>query len=502
MISNVSIITRVPVEVSPINSEESFQLLVESVKDYAIYMLDPTGVVISWNQGAKRIKGYSAQEIIGQHFSCFYLEEDVRRGKPMLELEQAKLLGRYESEGKRQRKDGSCFWVNAVVTALYDEEQQLRGFAKVTRDITEQKRAEAALRNAFHHLEQRVEERTAELSQTNTRLRQEIVERQQVEAALRQSEAQLRQQTEELHKVLFDLRQAQTKLVQSEKMSSLGQLVAGMAHEINNPISFIQGNLVHVEHYATDLLKLLQLYQQYVPDQPPVICRKKSEIDLEFLAEDLPKLLVSMQTGVTRIREIMQSLHTFSRLQEAELKAVDIHAGIDSALLFLLHRLQAQPISQSASEEVQPDRPEIQVLKEYGELPLVECDAAQLNQVFMHILNNAIDAIAERAVMSPESTKLRQKLPTIKIRTQQVDSCHVQIRIADNGAGMSSEVQARLFDPFFTTKPVGRGTGLGMSVSYQIVHQHKGTLQCLSQPGRGTEFIITIPIHYAIPQDR
>lgn len=494
----MSSITKVPVEACVINSEESFQLLVESVKDYAIYMLDPTGVVISWNQGAKRIKGYSARQIIGQHFSCFYLEEDVRRGKPMQELEQAKLLGRYESEGQRQRKDGSCFWVNAVVTALYDEEQRLRGFAKVTRDITEQKQAEAALKNAFYQLEQRVEERTAELSQTNARLRQEIVERQQVEAALRQSESQLKQQTEELHKVLFDLRQAQTKLVQSEKMSSLGQLVAGMAHEINNPISFIHGNLVHVERYATDLLELLQLYQHYVPSQPSIICQKKGEIDLEFLAEDLPKLLASMQTGVDRIQEIMQSLHTFSRLQEAELKAVDIHAGIDSALLFLLHRLHAQP----AHEQAQSARPEIQVLKEYGELPLVECDAAQLNQVFMHILNNAIDAIAEEVLTNSESTKLRQQLPTIKIGTQQVDSHHVQIRIADNGAGMSSQVQARLFDPFFTTKPVGRGTGLGMSVSYQIIHQHKGTLQCLSQQGQGTEFIITIPIHHAMPQDR
>lgn len=481
------ITTQFPVEPSVINHEESFQLLVESVKDYAIYMLDPNGIVITWNQGAKRIKGYSAQEIIGEHFACFYLEADIRQGKPMMELEQAKRLGRYESEGQRCRKDGSCFWVNAIVTALYDDNGQLRGFAKVTRDITEQKQAEAALRDAFHHLEQRVEERTAELSQTNDRLRQEIVERQQAEAAMRQSEAQLRQQTQELHKVLADLRQAQAKLVQSEKMSSLGQLVAGMAHEINNPISFIQGNLAHVSLYTTDLLELLQLYQQQMTDPSPVIRNKASEMDLEFLIEDMPKLLTSMQTGVTRIRRIMQSLQTFSRLHEAELKAVDIHAGIDSALLLLQHRLQAQ----LTDTETHPTRPEIQVLKVYGELPLVECDAGQINQVFLHILSNAIDAIGEAIATQSASS---HNTPTITIHTQQIDADQVEIRIADNGIGMSPEVQSRLFDPFFTTKPVGKGTGLGMSVSYQIVHQHGGSLQCQSQPRQGTELSILLPI--------
>jgi two-component system, NtrC family, sensor kinase len=469
--------TSTPASVALMSSEESFRLLVESVEDYAIYMLNPEGIVVSWNAGATRIKGYCAQEIIGRHFSCFYAEEDVLQGKPMLELEQATLLGRYESEGQRVRKDGSRFWVNAVVTAIYDEDGQLQGFAKVTRDITERKQAEQARQQLLNDLERRVKERTAELSKANHSLRQEIAERQQAEAALRQSETQLKQQAQELQQALNNLRHTQAQLVQSEKMSSLGQLVAGVAHEINNPVSFIYGNLGYAESYIQTLLNLVQRYHTHCPE---VVNSPQSEIDsteLQFLCDDLPKLFKSMKVGAERLRQMVLSLRNFSRLDEAEIKAVDLHEGVENTLLILQHRLKANS-----------KRPEITVIKEYGNLPLVECYAGQLNQVFINILSNAIDAL--EASPNPDTTK-----PIIWIRTQILQDNQVQLSITDNGMGMTETVRNRLFEPFFTTKPVGQGTGLGLSISYQVVvERHHGQLKCFSTPNEGTEFQIILPL--------
>lgn len=287
--------------------------------------------------------------------------------------------------------------------------------------------------------------------------------------------------TQELQQALDHLRQAQSQLVQAEKMSSLGQLVAGVAHEINNPVNFIHGNLIHANQYIQDLLELLTLYDRQYPDSTLDIQTKVEDIDLEFLREDLPKILRSMQVGTERIREIVQSLRNFSRLDEAEIKTVEIHEGIDSTLMILQGRLKANS-----------QRPTIQVLRDYGSLPLVECYAGQLNQVFMNILTNAIDALEERDTKrSP--TELSQHPSQITIRTEAVAD-QVVIRIADNALGMPEEVQKRLFDPFFTTKAVGKGTGLGMSISYQIVtEKHGGSLTCISELGQGTEFVIQIP---------
>jgi two-component system, NtrC family, sensor kinase len=288
---------------------------------------------------------------------------------------------------------------------------------------------------------------------------------------------------------------AEAALVQSEKMSSLGQMVAGIAHEINNPVGFIHGNLKHACDYIEDILKLLELYQQQFPDATPEIRSRIEEIDLEFIREDLPKLLSSMEVGTTRIREIVRSLRNFSRLDEAERKAVDLHSGIDSTLMILGTRLKGTPT-----------RPEIAILKEYGNLPHVDCFAGQLNQVFMNIFANAIDAIDEAwAIRSANGENWATaskpfEPPQIRIITEFIPSnapklsC-ISIRISDNGLGMTEAVQKRLFDPFFTTKPVGKGTGLGMSISYQIVTKtHGGQLRCSSEPGRGTEFLIEIPI--------
>lgn len=473
-------------------SEERFRLLVESVEDYAIYLLDPTGIVVSWNSGAERIKGYKAEEIVGHHFSCFYTPEDIQQDKPDLELRLAVQQGRCETEGQRTRKDGSTFWVNAIVTPLWDKQGQLRGFAKVTRDITERKQAVEALRQAYSDLEKRVEERTAALSATNAQLTQEIAERQQVEAALRRSEAQLKQQTEQLQQTLQELKETQAQLVHSEKMSSLGQLVAGVAHEINNPVSFIYGNLKYADQYTKTLLHLIKLYQQHHPQPVPAIQAEIEAADLEFVATDLVRLLHSVKVGAERIREIVLSLRNFSRLDECGAKPSDIHDGLDSTLMILQNRLKANP---------EPGG--ITVIKNYGELPLVECYAGQLNQVFMNILINAIDALESFCVIEQSETQPQDLLltkrslsfrPTICIHTE-MNNHHAVIRIADNGPGMSAQVQKNLFDPFFTTKPVGKGTGLGLSISYQIVvEKHKGQLKCISQPGEGTEFMIAIPL--------
>ncbi len=297
--------------------------------------------------------------------------------------------------------------------------------------------------------------------------------------------ATAQEQATKLEQTLHELQQTQAQLVQSEKMSSLGQLVAGVAHEINNPVSFIYGNLSHVDQYAKDLLNLIQLYQQYYPHPAPEIQATAEEIDVDFIEEDLPKILSSMEIGVDRIRNIVLLLRNFSRLDQAEMKWVNIHEGLDHTLLILAHRLKAK----------RPDYPDIQVIKDYGKLPKVQCYAGQLNQVFMNILSNAIDAIEEyNKERSVDDIKNRPS--TIWICTEVLASCNqVIILIGDNGSGMTPEICNRLFDPFFTTKPVGSGTGLGMSISYKIVvEKHGGELQCISAPSQGTAFLIYLPI--------
>jgi signal transduction histidine kinase len=286
-----------------------------------------------------------------------------------------------------------------------------------------------------------------------------------------------------MKQLLLEQKASEAQLVQSEKMSSLGQLVAGIAHEINNPVNFVHGNLDYAYEYAQDLIHLVQLYQFHFPHPPQVIQDEVAAIDLDFLTTDLEKLLRSMRVGTQRIQEIVLSLRTFSRLDEATYKATNLHEGIDSTLLILQHRLKAQS-----------NRPEIQLLKEYGQIPLVECYSGQLNQVFMNLLANAIDVL-EETCQRQNQTDQCQPAPTIKIETKLTNSQTVEIRIADNGLGMTEAVRTHLFDPFFTTKPVGVGTGLGLYISYQIVvDKHNGQLTCNSAPGKGAELVIQIPL--------
>lgn len=298
-------------------------------------------------------------------------------------------------------------------------------------------------------------------------------------------------QMQELESTLQKLKQTQAQLIQSEKMSSLGQMIAGIAHEINNPTSFIHGNLTYLRNHTQDLLRLVQLYQQHYPNPVSEIHREIATIELDFLQEDLPKLLNSMEVGSNRISNIVLSLRNFSRLDEAEFKNVDIHSGIDSTLMILTNRLKAQP-----------KHSEIEVVKEYGQLPLVECYPGPLNQVFMNILTNAIDALEEKVAKEPFLTpdsihcvKTKLSTPMIRISTKILESDWIAIQIADNGLGMTESVRRKLFDPFFTTKPVGKGTGLGLSISYQIVvEKHGGKIECHSELGQGTEFVLQIPI--------
>ncbi|MEG4320965.1 MULTISPECIES: PAS domain S-box protein [unclassified Microcoleus] len=292
-----------------------------------------------------------------------------------------------------------------------------------------------------------------------------------------------RQKSQELQKALRDLQQTQMQLVQTEKMSSLGQVLAGIAHEINNPVGFVAGNLCHVRGYVLDLLDLVQVYREQYPNPPAKIQKEAEYIDLEFLAEDLPKLLNSMQTGCERIVEIIQTLRNFSRADEAKFKSADIHEGLESTLLMLNSRLKAKARWQG-----------IEVIKEYGQLPKIPCHPGQLNQVFMNILANAIDAFEESSSQA-QNTQQNPTSPEITIKTEMINGKSICIRIGDNGPGIPQDNIVRLFDPFFTTKPVGKGTGLGLSISHQIVvEKHKGKLQCISEPGKGTEFIIELPI--------
>ncbi len=377
------------------------------------------------------------------------------------------------------------------------------------------------IKSANEHLEQRVQERTQELLTTNRELEAEVAERRRVAEALQKSEAVLRAQAQELETALYELQNTQAQLIQTEKMSSLGLLVTSVAHEINNPVSSIHGNLFHAKNYTQDLLELVQLYQQEYPNATPAIQEKIQAIDLEFLRDDMPAILGAMQVGSERIHEIVQLLRNFSRTDDKGMKAVDLHEGIDSTLLILKSRLKASP-----------DHPKIEVIKDYGQLPLVECYPGQLNQVFMNILVNAIDSLEDLYVKrlkvkgsedklkvgrlkvegsedelnvaklkvegstptNLQSANLQPATPWIRIRTEVIEGNWVAIHIADNGLGMTQEQSCKLFDPFFTTKPIGKGTGLGLSISYKIiVERHAGKLCCISEQNQGAEFIIKIP---------
>ncbi len=293
-------------------------------------------------------------------------------------------------------------------------------------------------------------------------------------------------QADYLQKTLIDLQQTQSSLIQAEKMSSLGQLVAGVAHEINNPVNFIHGNLTYVNSYAKDLISLISLFQQGLSFENTQVKEHIKAIDLEFLLEDFPRIIQSMQVGTERIRHVILTLRNFSRLDEADKKIVDIHEGIDSSLLILQSRINSVS-----------SKPGINIIKNYGNIPLVECYAGQLNQVFMNIISNALDSLYEQEANCYKSSQ-RVISGKITISTKVTNDNYISIRFQDNGVGIPEEIKPRLFDPFFTTKEVGRGTGLGLSISYKIVtEKHGGKLYCLSEIGHGAEFVVEIPLQHS-----
>ncbi|MEM9538505.1 MAG: ATP-binding protein [Cyanobacteria bacterium P01_E01_bin.42] len=289
------------------------------------------------------------------------------------------------------------------------------------------------LANARHFLEERVEERTRELQET-----------------------------------LVTLQETQAQLIQTEKMSSLGEMVAGIAHEINNPVNFIHGNVTHATDYLDDLFALISLYQESYPDRAPQIQEKLEAIDFDFVQADFPRILASMRMGTQRIREIVTSLRNFSRLDEADVKEVDLHEGLDNTLIILSSKIKQG----------------IEIIKDYGDLPLISCYPAQLNQVFLNLIVNSIDALLESQIEPKQ----------VRIHTRKTEENTIQIGILDNGSGIPEEIQSKIFNPFFTTKPIGQGTGLGLSICYRVIEQHDGKIEVFSGVDRGTEFRITLPI--------
>jgi signal transduction histidine kinase len=381
------------------------------------------------------------------------------------------------------------------MTALADTENKVEGLSLGAVDyITKPFNHEEVLARMRVHLQ--IKNLTKTLQVQNERLKNEIDKREQAESRLikanfdlenlnQQLEKRVETRTRDLSQALQNLQQTQVQLIQQEKLSALGQLVAGIAHEINNPVNFIHGNIEHASTYTDDLLELFSLYEKHYPHPHAEIKAKMEAIDLEFLAEDLPRLLSSMNVGTERIRSIVMSLRIFSRLDEAEVKDVDLHEGLDSTLLILNSRLKGHA-----------EMPPISITKEYGKLPPIKCYPGQLNQVCMNILSNAIDALEEKAIKSLD----HGWMPKILVRTELLNGDHVSIHIFDNGPGIPQPLQEKIFDPFFTTKPVGKGTGLGMSISREIiVERHRGMLSAKPVAPEGTQFTITIPTYQDIP---
>lgn len=411
-------------------------------------------------------QGYQVRKALSGKFAL----QGVEMAKPdliLLDINMPQMSG-YEVCQHLKANPQTCEIPVIFLSALDQVSDKVEAFAVGGVDyITKPFQSEEVLARINNQLT--LQNLQKQLKKQNIILQQEIEER-------KLAEVRERKKAYELQVTLKELKRTQSHLIQSEKMSSLGQMVAGVAHEINNPVNFILGNLAPATEYAQNLIRLIKLYQKTYPDSAPEIKELIEEIDLNFLIEDWPKLMKSMEVGSERIHQIVVSLRSFSRLDESNLKPVDIHEGIDNTLLILHHRLKGTS-----------DRPGIETIKYYGKLPNIVCYASQLNQVFMNLLSNAIDALETQP--SPRIITIRTSL------IQNETSSAVRMIVADNGSGMSDEVCQHIFDPFFTTKPVGSGTGLGLSISYQIVvEKHHGKLTCVSQPGKGTEMIVEIPV--------
>lgn len=370
------------------------------------------------------------------------------------------------------------------MTALSDVVDKVKGLSLGAVDyITKPFQPDEVLARVKLHL--KLQKFTKKINEQNLQLKQEIQERYEAQMALKklteELEDKVNERTHKLSDALNILQQTQLQLVQTEKLATLGQLVAGVAHEINNPLSSISGNLACVEDFLENIMEHLRLYQENYPIPAPIIKEHAEEIELDYLLEDVPKIIASMKVGAERIQALSLSLRRFYRSDSSKKEPVNLHEGIDSTLLILHHRLKGKG-----------NRPPIEVVKKYGDIPAVTCYPGQINQVFMNLIANAIDAIEEAGNIGCFSSKSKRK---IEIHTEFLNSEFVMLRIADNGGGMTEEVKKKIFEPMFTTKPIGQGTGLGLSISRSIIEEkHGGKLICHSTITEGSEFIIHLPI--------
>ncbi|PAX54339.1 protein kinase domain-containing protein [Brunnivagina elsteri] len=412
--------------------EEQYRGIFEAVNDGLSIIDIETGEMIATNPAYAGMHGYSCEEILQLNPSKYIHPDSVPLFREcIIKTSQGE---QFECEAVSICKDGTHYDIEVKATPFtYNGKPS---FLAIARDISERKRAENIVKQ----------------------------ERKNLEIALDK------------------LQRTQSQLVQTEKISQLGQLVAGVAHEVNNPVGFINGNLNHAKQYIEDLINLVNLYQENFPNPGSEITEEIENVDLDFLKEDLPKMISSMKFGTDRIRDIMRSLRNFSRTDASEKRPVDIHENIDTTLIVLSHRLKSRA-----------ERPAIQIIKEYGNIPPIPCFSGQLNQVFMNLLANAIDALDESNA-GKKYLEIEKNPNIIKITTSTANNL-LTLRIADNGSGIPEAVIQKLFEAFFTTKPEGKGTGLGLSISYQIITEaHGGKLECISSPGNGTEFVIQIPI--------
>jgi signal transduction histidine kinase len=374
----------------------------------------------------------------------------------------------YEAEGFFERFGQGGRWLFFTAAPLRNSSGELVGAIETLQDITERKFAEKTLMNAQIEIEQTVEQRTRELAELNERLLKDVARREQVEMELLKRNA-------ELNTLNDKLSVAQEYLQQSEKLASIGQLAAGVAHEINNPIGYIFSNFGMLEEYQAHLFEMLQAYETFeaaVENQKSTeaLHRLRDKLEIEFLKKDVPELMKESREGIERVRKIVQDLKGFSHIDSrSDWQPSNLHQGLDSTLNVINNEIKYRA----------------DIVKEYGDIPLVECVLSQINQVVMNLVINASHALG------PERGK-------IFIRTGRLDD-NVWIEVQDTGSGIPKEILPRIFDPFYTTKPVGKGTGLGLSLSYGIVQKHQGTIDVETEIGKGTTFRVTLPIHHPVP---
>ncbi len=451
----------------------------------ATFAINNEHVITHWNKACEQLLGWSREEMVGtnKHSLAFY-----PKGRPMLAdlivadgiesitdtayrgraSRSAVIPGAYESEDFFPNIGASGHWLQFTAAPLRDAHGTVVGAIETLRDVTERRVAENALRKAHDNLEHLIAMRTAQLAEVNGRLEDDIRQRQIADAELRRRNIELTELNDKLS-------MAQQQLLQSEKLASIGQLAAGVAHEINNPIGYIFSNFGTLQSYLDNLFTMLEAYQGAedaisVPETAARLRAMRTELDLGFLREDIPVLMSESKEGIIRVRHIVQDLKDFSRVDaNQEWVWANLHHGIDSTLNIVSNEVKYKA----------------DVIKEYGDIPDIECLPSQINQIIMNLVVNAAHAIGEQR-------------GRITVRTGSLDDT-VWVEVSDTGSGISKENLTRIFDPFFTTKAVGKGTGLGLSLAYGIVQKHQGRIEVNTDIGQGTTFRIVLPIRHTAP---